>query len=170
MKKILVILITGLIYNSVFNHGNAQLIGGKNNINVPDVGLNSKIGVKISKADFRSLKTFSKYYKNASDVKWFSEPGCITARFSGNQINTTVLFDKQGRWIRTTKTYQEDKMEPGIRAIVKSKYYDHKINLVKEVNEGGMLCYFIYLENDKNYTIVTLYEGEVSIYENFQKS
>ncbi len=173
MKKISVFLIMGIIYSSIISPVNAQLIRGKNSSS--STGLNtgnaaySRSSAKVSKAGLKSLKAFNKDFKNDRDVKWFFEPNIISATFTRDDIKTNVIYDAKGHWVRTEKTYQENKMVRAIREIVKSKYFDDKITQVREIKEGETKCYFVYLENDKSFKIVTVVDGSMNIYEQFKK-
>ncbi len=174
MKKISVVLIIGIIYSSVISNVNAQIFRGKNNarsngINGANTGYNYESSEKMPKAGFKSLKAFNRDFKNDRDVKWFFEPNVISATFTRDDIKTNVVYDKKGHWLRTVKTYQENKMDRGTREVVKSKYFDDKITQVQEINEGQLKCYLVYLENESSFKTVSVVDGDMHIYEQFKK-
>ncbi len=115
------------------------------------------------------MKAFNKDFKNDQDVKWFVEPAIISATFTRDDIKTNVLYDKKGNWLRTVKTYQENKMDPANRDIVKSRYYDDKITQVQEIKEGEMKFYLVYLENESSFKILSIVDGEMNIYQQYKK-
>lgn len=172
MKKIRVFLITGIICFSVMANASAQIFKGRNSTNTYDVNeqnSNYKSAHKISTAVSKSLNAFNSDYRNDRDVKWFSEKNVRTATFTRDSVVTNVVYDKKGRWLHTIKTYQENKLDRSVRALVKSNYFDDNISGVKEINEGRDTFYLIYLENDKNYKIVSVINGELNVYQQFNK-
>lgn len=159
----------GIIYSSIITDANAQLVRGKNNaaLNAESAGLTTS--EKMNKAALKSFKAFNRDFKNDRDVKWFVEPNVVSVIFTRDAIKTNVVYDKKGHWLRTMKTYQENKMDAATRDIVKSKYYDDKITQVQEIEEGQTKCYLVYLENENSFKTVAIIDGEMNIYEQFKK-
>ena len=172
MKKISVILIVAVIYSAIITNADAQIIRGKNNISYRDLNVEStsyKSSEKIRKAGFKSLKSFNRDFKNDRDVKWFSEPNITTATFTRDEIKTNVVYDNKGHWLRTVKTYQENKLDRSAREIVKSTYFDYHISQIQEIQEGGTKFYLVYLENQNSFKIVAIVDGEMNIYQEYKK-
>jgi len=116
-----------------------------------------------NKSGVRAMKDFSKRFTDLSDVKWFAGSNIISASFANDQIKYSVSYNKHGRWIKTIKSYDETKMSPNIRELVKrSKYFDSNILYVWEVQEVSFLYYVIYLQDKKTVNEIVVYDNEIT--------
>lgn len=163
-----------MMYSFIITNTNAQGVCGRNDIdiknsNVEDINNNYKNSKSKMKAEFKLFKAFNRDYKNDKDVKWFVEPKIISATFTRDDIKNNVVYDSEGRWLRTVKTYNENKLNPVTREIVKSKYAHYEISEVLEIEDGETKCYFIYLEGDSTFKVVKIMDGEVHIYRQYKK-
>ena len=165
MKKIGVILIM-VVCSLVMVNASAHIFKGRNNSSaciIKEQNSHYKGAHKVSRSASKSLNAFHSEYRNDRDVKWFAEDNVSTATFARDSVVTSVVYDKKDKWLHTIKTYQENKLDRSIRAIIKSNYFDENISRVKEINEGLDTFYMIFLENDKNYKIVSLVNGEMNV-------
>ena len=122
--------------------------------------------------NIKDLRNFKISYKNANDVKWTKSKYLFTATFVSDGIQTTIYYDVKGRWLGSLKNYKEEKFDSQVRAIVKSSYYDYKIDYVKEietVGNYGSPTYLVFIEDDTNFKVVRVGDGIVDVYEQFEK-
>ncbi|MEO8412669.1 MAG: hypothetical protein ABI472_03385 [Ginsengibacter sp.] len=119
----------------------------------------------------KALNNFRKAYKEATSVKWIKDDPGITAVFASNGIQTVVYYNTKGRWQGSSKTYKEEKFDSKVRGIVKSSYYDYKINYVQEIVTINTTepTYLAYIESDTNFKVIRISDGAMDIYQQFKK-
>lgn len=120
----------------------------------------------------RTLKNFKKDYKDAPGVKWVKDDQLITAEFSSNGIETVVYYNTKGRWLGSIKNYNEEKFDPKVRSIVKSTYYDYKIDYIQEVetiDTYGMPTYLAYIQDDADFKVIRIGDDIMDVYQQFKK-
>jgi hypothetical protein len=123
-----------------------------------------------TKAGFRAVKNFNARFKDHANARWCNEKNVISASFNTGETRNTVVYDKKGNWIRNMKTYYEDQMPKDIRATVKkSNYFDDRITLIQEIEEGDLHFYVVHLEGPTTYKQVAVYEGEIRLLSKFDK-
>jgi hypothetical protein len=101
----------------------------------------------------RAVRHFLLNFDNVSGEEWYEAPNMFAVMFTLNNINYRVDYDKKGNWIETFRTYDENKLPPDTKDIVKSSYYDYKIFLVQEIeNPLGTITYIVHTgwENKAN--------------------
>ncbi len=117
-----------------------------------------------NKSGVRAMKDLATRFKNGSDVKWFAGDNLISATVIKDGIKSSVLYTKNGRWFRTTKSYNESSMPADIRELVKrSEYFDSNILYVWEVQERDVLYYVVHLQNENTVNEIVVYNGEITL-------
>ncbi len=165
MKKSLASLISGIIFSLLTTTSKAQTLSVSN-----EGTLNAASShAALSKANSKAQNNFRKNFADGPDVKWFTEKETISASMNRDNKHTTVVYDKKGRWLRTMSNYDESKLPKDVRRTVKSVYYDYNITLVQEIKEGQITFYVIHLEDKTSYKQVAVYEGEITILNEFNK-
>ena len=96
-----------------------------------------------SEVNVRAMKDFNRAYKNVPDVKWFNSESGQFASFSSNGTHTRVVYDVKGRRAYTIISYIEAKLNPSVRNLVMSKYYDAAIIGVHQFEFGNRTVYVI---------------------------
>jgi len=121
----------------------------------------------------KAIRGFVKTYGEANDESWTQIKDGFSARFNSDGIKNTVLYDKKGNWTGSIRSYSEDKLQPGIRHIVKSVYYDYKIVYAQEVETNdsrGIPTYIVLLEDKTSIKVVRIYEGEMNVWKDYTKT
>ncbi len=127
-----------------------------------------KAAYKADKADFKALSNFQNTYKDESSAIWSFEPNVIVARFTKDDIQTMVVYNKRGRIIHTIQIYNESKMPGDVRSLIKnSEYADFKIEQVQQIQEGSMTFYLVHLSYGKKYKEVAVFNGEINVYKEY---
>ena len=117
------------------------------------------------------IRNFLKTYKDVSDEKWIEVKEGFVAMFNLNDIDYQVAYTKKGNLIRTIRSYNEDKMAPDVRHIVKSTYYDFGINRVHEIETPhDPITYVVQLVGKKEVINLQIYDGEIEVLQSFNKS
>ncbi|MDB5192223.1 MAG: hypothetical protein JWQ96_1786 [Segetibacter sp.] len=185
MKKNFLMLFVGISFlSTITTTTNAQLFAANSSYKLPgnttshaetklavtkeDVK-DAKAAAKLAKANLNALSNLKSQFKGAANVKWSIETETITACFNQNEIQTRVVYDKKGRWIRNMHVYDESKMPVDVRALVKrSEFYDYKIAFVQQFKEYDLQFYLVHLEKDGNYKQLCVCEGEYKVIKEFK--
>ena len=100
------------------------------------------------------IRNFLKTYKDVSGEKWIEVKEGFIAMFNYNDMDYQVAYTKKGNLLRTIRSYNEDKMQPDLRQIVKSTYYDYEITRVHEIEIPlSLVTYVVQLEEKKKLLI-----------------
>ncbi|MEO8412441.1 MAG: hypothetical protein ABI472_02230 [Ginsengibacter sp.] len=121
----------------------------------------------------KAVRDFKKSFKNVSNEKWFPSKDGFTAIFALNGVTSVIYYDKKGHWAGSVKAYDEDKLNPAIRDIVKRKYYDFNITSIDEVetiDNQNLPVYIVHLEDANSIKLVRVSDGEMDVYEEFKKT
>ena len=117
------------------------------------------------------VRSFLKAYKDVSDEKWIEVTDGFVAMFTYNGRDYQVAYTKRGNLVHTIRSYNEDKMAPELRHLVKSTYYDYNINRVHEIEiPRDPITYVVQLEGKKELINLKVYEGEMEEIQKFNKS
>jgi quinolinate synthase len=128
----------------------------------------AKASAKVAVSKAKAEKNFKKNYKTSSNVVWTSDDKSIHAYYNENGIATRIAYDNKGRWFRTIKTYEADKLEKRVSGAVKRQFKGYTITCINDVQEGTMHCYFLNIVKDKDFKQVIFYQGEITVHEQFQ--
>ena len=176
MKKLQIVLIAGILTITPFTFTEAQ--NGHAGLSktslmlasISRVGELTNVLKKVDRAGFKAMKDFTSSFKDASNVKWFAGDNIISASFIKDGIKNSVLYDKNGNYIRNIKNYDESKMPADIRELVKrSEYFDNNIVQAFEIQERNLLYYIVYMEDKKTFNQVVVNDGEITLFKTFKK-
>jgi hypothetical protein len=150
---------TGLrVSNNIFSIENSF---SKSNVNT----------LRRSDVNSKAVRNFVRSYKNVSNEKWYKVQDGFIAMFILYDINYRVDYDKKGNWLHTMRTYDEDKLPPDVRHLVKSSYYDYNITFVQEIEiPREPFTYVVHLEGKTKLIILRVSNGEMDEWQKFDKS
>jgi hypothetical protein len=171
MKKFIGSLTVMIIFSLLIHAmANAQL--NTLSTSLASENINSASGAKASAkaaaSKAKAEKNFKKKFKTSSEVLWSSDAKSIHAYYKENGVSTRIAYDNKGRWFRTIKTYEADKLDKRVAGVVKRQFKGYTIAGVNEVWEGTMHCYFLNIVKDKDFKQVIFYDGELRIHNQFQ--
>jgi hypothetical protein len=119
----------------------------------------------------RVVKNFVRSYKNVSNERWYKLQDGFVSMFNLDDINYQVAYGKKGNWIRTIRSYSEDKLSEDLRYMVKSIYYDCSINLVQEIeNPVDPVTYIIQLKGKTQIINLRIRDGEMTVLKKYTRS
>jgi hypothetical protein len=101
------------------------------------------------------LKAFEQTFSKATDVVWHEMPNFYEARFMQSEMIVRAHYDKEGNLLQTTRYYQEDMLPINILTKLKKKYPGKSVYGVTELAVQDEVSYYITLQDDKNWYIVT---------------
>ena len=107
----------------------------------------------------KAARHFYNTYGDNNNETWYAITNGFRAKFRQNGIAYMADYNKNGGWLRTIKTYAQDKLPKDIRERVRQTYYDHRISLVQEINQYKQLIYLVSIEDDHSWMVLRL-EGD----------
>jgi hypothetical protein len=133
----------------------------------------SKSANTLNRSDVNSkaVKNFLRSFKNVSNEKWYKVDDATVAKFTSDDIDYRVYYDKKGYWLHTIRTYDEKKMKEDLRHAVRSTYYDYDINLVNEIESpNASATYIVQLVGKTKIMNLRICDGEMEEWQKFEKS
>jgi len=121
----------------------------------------------------KMYERFNHDFKAAYDIKVFAEKNGktiqINSKTDGDMNRTT--FTKKGKFLNNIKHYDFTKLPESIANIINDVYPRWEIfGGVAEVTVMNKLAYLVLIENKTSWKRVKVVDGEVEVYEEFQKS
>ena len=171
MKKLL--LLTTL---AAFNYVSAQSIEGVYAINTKNLKENAVASIADANAvdaaaNSKALKHFAKNYRNASNAQWFEldhkESLCV---FHEKGSLNRAYYRRNGAWVGTVRTYQEELLPEEIRTMVNDAYPCKAISFVQEVDINATdPIYFVQVQDQKTIKFLRIQDGEMELTKEFKK-
>ena len=101
------------------------------------------------------LKAFNETFVKATDVVWHEMQNSYEAHFKQSDIVTRAVYDTEGNLLRTTRYYSEENLPINILSKLKKRYTGKSVFGVTEVTTEEDVSYYITLQDEKNWYIVT---------------
>jgi len=135
------------------------------------VSKNVSSNVEPVNVNQRAVKDLARSFKNVSDERWFEASDGYIVKFTSNDIDYRVDYDKKGHWLHTIRTYGENTLPKEIRHLVKSSYYDYAITLVQEIEQPrNTFTYIVHVEGKTDLIKLRISDGEEEEWQKFIKS
>jgi len=116
------------------------------------------------------LQAFRETYPNAVQVNWMEYPETYVVYFAEQGVKATIIFNKDGKFVRSTRYYQEENLPYYLVAAIKEKFPAKKIYSVTEISTASGVDYYIKLEDAKTWMTLKLdSEGNIRVVEKFLK-
>jgi hypothetical protein len=133
----------------------------------------SAILTKINKDEIstKAIRNFNKEYKNVPGAKWFkSANGLFVAYFTSENIQSWVYYNKKGIYEFMIRYYNEEKLPPEVRTLIKTSYYDFSIYLVTEASRNGKIAYVVKIEDKTCWKTIKVVDGEMEVMKEYIKA
>lgn len=115
--------------------------------NAPAAGPTNKATNKVE-------TIFNETFKEVKNVQWYTTDNTYSARFTTNNVIQIITYDKNGKFIRSTRCFGEELLPANVLAKIKETYKDKTIRLITEIVEGNELVYSLTIDDDINCWIV----------------
>ena len=165
MKKFLIatgitmVVLTGCAYSQ--QPSNSLLAGSVASANKRDY---------INDINTRAMRDFVSRYKDVTTEQWHKSNGDWVAVFSRDSVQYRVVYDSRGDLNFVMKYYEEPKLDRGVRAQIKSVYFDYKIFIVQEIQAPEHpTTYIVTLQGDADWKKIKFCDGEIEILEEYKK-
>ena len=132
-------------------------------------GETAKTRTDIKDINVRAVRSFSRQYKDARDVKWSNADKTITAYFKKDGIQNRVIYLKNGRWLHTLLSYEPARLSESVRDIIEANFRNYDITWITEVHTPGNVIHFVNIENENFFKQVAVWDDKFNIYKDFRK-
>ena len=116
------------------------------------------------------LKAFNETFSTAVEVRWEEFPKYFAVSFVSGGIRAKVNYDKEGNMISSLRYYNPQLLPLYILNKVSQENSKKKLFGVTEVTYGGVIAYYIKLEDKTNwYTLKVDPDGNSQMVEKYKK-
>jgi hypothetical protein len=125
-----------------------------------------------SAVNTKAMRSFKKMFTSVEGEKWYEYKGAYAAVFAADDVRFRVEYDARGNWSATEKDYFESKLDRDVRKVVKSVYFDYTITSIREITTSTFFStpvYIIHIEDASSFKNIAVYEGEMSIVDQYLK-
>ncbi|HEY9362460.1 MAG TPA: hypothetical protein VIQ00_04310 [Chitinophagaceae bacterium] len=117
------------------------------------------------------LKAFKETFKQAKDVTWDEFDDFYAVKFTNQNIDTRIRYDKEGNVVQTIRYYFEQQLPPFIQCKLKNKYGDKTVFGVTEMRTESEMSYYIILQDAKYWITIKSDElGNMQVHEKMKKA
>jgi hypothetical protein len=117
------------------------------------------------------LKSFSRTFNNAENVKWEEFKDYYTVSFVHAGIRSKVNYDRQGKMLGSIRYYAPNMLPLNVYNTLKTTHPDKKLFGVTEITFGNEMVFFVKMEDSKHWTTIKIdNEGNSSVYEKYKKA
>lgn len=161
MKKLIIpFLLSGLILAIGVNNASAQ-------VQLKEVTISGgATRVEVSK---KVSDSFAGLFKGAEEPKWFQSNKNYVVRFILNNQPNKAEFTKNGNLVYHMAFGNEKQMPADIRTIVKSKYFDYKINSTVKVDFEEKSAWIVNVEDGKQFYVLRVLDGVMDVLDRINK-
>ena len=132
--------------------------------------VNEKNSNTASSINPRAIENFQRSFMNVTGASWSKTNDGYFARFTKDSVQTRVDYNRKGRWMETIRYYGESKLPGDVSYMIKRGYGDYSIFGVAEVSFDAEPVYLVYIKNGSRTKMIGVYEGEMTIVQDFKNS
>lgn len=124
----------------------------------------------LNSVNTRAIRDFVQRYENATDVFWYGVNEGFIVRFLTDSLAARSAYQKNGYWVYTIISYEENKMPKAVRHLVKGTYYDYSITLVEQIEQPNEpVQYVVHLQDAVSWKNVLVANGHMDLIEDKKK-
>jgi hypothetical protein len=117
------------------------------------------------------LTAFQRTFPDAIQVKWVEQPTGYMVSFKQNDIQTKVLYDKDGNFVGSFRYYLEKNLPVTVIYRLQKDYAGKSVFGVTEITNENGVQYYIKMQDDKYwYTILSDASGNLEKIEKYKKA
>ena len=157
----MLLILSGLLSLTGINESKAQ-------IKLEEIEIHGKADkAAISE---KVTKSFNRMFKDASESSWYIVNKQIIVNFILNDQRNKAVFEKNGLLVYHLVYGTEQQMPAEVRNVVKSKYFDHKINSTINVNTEGRSVWIVNISDPKEIIVLKVEDGNMEVRDRFPNS
>jgi hypothetical protein len=117
------------------------------------------------------FRSFKETFPKAEQVIWTELPETYIVNFVENGIRSRIVYDKNGDFISSTRTYFARDLPYYVLICINKKYPEKRIFGVTEIASSGTIEYYIKMEDSKIWaTIKVDGSGNLELVEKYKKA
>jgi hypothetical protein len=117
------------------------------------------------------VRSFKETFPNAVQVMWTELPEAYLVNFVENGVRSRIVYDKNGNFVSSTRTYLAHDLPYYILISIKKKYPEKRIFGVTELGSGSTTEYYIKMEDSKVWTTIKIDNGgNLELVEKYKKA
>jgi hypothetical protein len=125
----------------------------------------------LSNINEKLVRSFKETFPNAVQVLWTELPEAYLVNFVENGIRSRIIYDKNGNFISSTRTYLAYDLPYYILISIKKKYPEKRIFGVTELASATSTEYYIKMEDSKVWTTIKIDNGgNLELVEKYKKA
>jgi len=166
MKNTLLLLATGIIATICVQAQNTQMISQVAGFHVLQTFAPVNTSLSANEKNLinvKAIRDFSKTYKNVTNEEWFVIKTGFMARFTLQNIQYRVTYNRKGHWVATFRYYKQQQLSPEICTLIKSTYYNYNIREVTEVSIGRITAWLVNIEDDSSLKTIKVVNNEMEV-------
>jgi hypothetical protein len=118
--------------------------------------------IKPSAANIRAVRDFTSSFSQVEKVSWYRTGNGYAAYFCADEISTKVVYYDRGYRFYTIHSYTENKLNDGIRTLVKRAYVDQSILGIQEFEFPLTTVYVVkVMDRQSNATTLMVSKGKI---------
>ena len=117
----------------------------------------------------KALRDFKRNFPEVLGAEWYTLKDGYVARFASDGIQNLIAYNKGGSRQYSISYYGEKKMDPDLRAMVKSTYYDYTISGIEEVHVQDQTLYLVHMQDENTWKKLLIADGDMQVVEDFNK-
>lgn len=164
MKKIIFTIILAIIVNVItIAQGSASINDKKTPAFKKSIPGNGLARVKASEDFLRSNR-------QAENVRWYDVPNGFFVYYTKDEKKGKSFYNKKGKFVYNSLSYQEQLLPVEIKNRVKSVYYmDYKITHVNEILEEGKTIFIVQLTDNKTWKNILIRDDEMDVIKEYRE-
>ena len=128
----------------------------------------SAVRIESARVNRKAIKDLANSYRNDNNEKWFELPDAFVALFSLDHVNYQVTYNKHGNWVRTIRTYMQDKFSRYLIKVVRNTYRGYDITLIQEIDTPtDPIIYIVELAGEQDLLTIGISQGEFQVLRKF---
>jgi hypothetical protein len=125
----------------------------------------------LSNINEKLVRSFKETFPDAVQVLWTELPEAYLVNFVENGIRSRIIYDKNGNFISSTRTYLAYDLPYYILISIKKKYPEKRIFGVTELASATSTEYYIKMEDSKVWTTIKIDNGgNLELVEKYKKA
>jgi len=162
MKNLVILLfLSGLLSLAEIKESTAQI--KLEEIEIYGTANKASISEKVT-------KSFDRVFKDATNATWYIVNKQIIVNFILHDQKNKAVFQKNGYLVYHLVYGTEQQMPTDVRKVVKSKYFDHKINSTINVKTGDRSVWIVNVSDPKEIIVLRIEDGTMEVKDKFPNS
>jgi hypothetical protein len=117
----------------------------------------------------RAVGDLWKTYGDKKNESWDRLSDGFRAKFSENNIQYSIYYDKKGNWSRTLRQYSEKELPKEIGEEVRRCHHGYSILWIKEISGPEGIAYQVHIESPTRWKNLWVSDGDMLVTGNFAK-